>query len=195
MKKTNAIRIHETGGPEVMVWEEVVVAEPEPGEVLLRQTAVGLNYIDTYHRSGLYPLPGLPAILGREAAGVVEAVGRDVDGLRDFIRPAEERSLAFDGRNPVVHHRIVEQAEHGIAVCNHGDNDPEQRQPLGEIPGPVNGIDDHREIGTPDPVEQALVAGDRLLANDGGARHQLGNRSMDAGLGTAVGIGHQIAFG
>ena len=88
MKKTNAIRIHETGGPEVMVWEEVAVAAPGPGEVSLKQTAVGLNYIDTYHRSGLYPLPGLPAILGREAAGVVEAVGRDVDGLRPGDRVA-----------------------------------------------------------------------------------------------------------
>jgi NADPH2:quinone reductase len=75
---TRAIRIHETGGPEVLRWEEVPLASPAAGEVLLRQTAVGLNYIDTYHRTGLYPLE-LPAILGREAAGVVEAVGDAVD--------------------------------------------------------------------------------------------------------------------
>ncbi|NIM00435.1 MAG: NADPH:quinone reductase [Acidobacteria bacterium] len=77
---TRAIRIHETGGPEVLRWEEVDVAAPAANEVLLRQTAVGLNYIDTYHRTGLYPLE-LPTILGREAAGVVEAVGDAVDSL------------------------------------------------------------------------------------------------------------------
>ena len=71
-----AIRIHETGGPEVLRWEEVEVGAPGHGEILLRQTAVGLNYIDTYHRTGLYP-PELPATLGREAAGVVEALGRN----------------------------------------------------------------------------------------------------------------------
>jgi NADPH:quinone reductase len=75
---TRAIRIHETGGPEVLRWEDVPLEPPRANEVLLRQTAVGLNYIDTYHRTGLYPLE-LPAILGREAAGVVEAVGDAVD--------------------------------------------------------------------------------------------------------------------
>ena len=78
---THAIRIHGTGGPEVMVWEEVDVGEPGEGEVRVRHTAIGLNYIDTYHRSGLYPLPEFPAVLGREAAGVVEAVGPGVTEL------------------------------------------------------------------------------------------------------------------
>ena len=78
----HAIRIHEHGGPEVMRWEEVALADPGPGEVRLRQTAVGLNYIDTYHRSGLYKLPQMPAILGTEGAGVVEAVGPDVTTLK-----------------------------------------------------------------------------------------------------------------
>ena len=77
---TRAIRIHETGGPDVLRWEEVTLASPRADEVLLRQTAVGLNYIDTYHRTGLYPLE-LPAILGREAAGVVDAVGDDIDSV------------------------------------------------------------------------------------------------------------------
>jgi NADPH2:quinone reductase len=77
---SRAIRIHETGGPEVLRWEDVPLESPRADEVLLRQTAVGLNYIDTYHRSGLYPLE-LPAILGREAAGRVEAVGDAVDSL------------------------------------------------------------------------------------------------------------------
>jgi NADPH:quinone reductase len=75
---TKAIRIHQTGGPEVMRWEDVEVGEPSAGQVRLRQTAVGLNYIDTYHRSGLYPLPALPAVLGMEAAAIVEAVGSGV---------------------------------------------------------------------------------------------------------------------
>ncbi len=74
--KSHAVRIHRTGGPEVLTWEEVDTGEPGPGQVLLRHTAVGLNYIDTYHRTGLYPLD-LPAVLGREAAGIVEAVGPD----------------------------------------------------------------------------------------------------------------------
>jgi len=77
-----AIRIHELGGPEVLRWEEVEVGSPGPGEVLLRQTAVGLNFIDTYHRTGLYPVGALPAILGREAAGVVEQVGEGISELK-----------------------------------------------------------------------------------------------------------------
>jgi len=72
-----AIRIHQTGGPEAMQWDEVDVPDPGPGEVRLRHTAIGVNYIDTYHRSGLYPMP-LPLMLGREAAGIVEAVGPGV---------------------------------------------------------------------------------------------------------------------
>ena len=72
-----AIRFHRTGGPEVLSWEEVPEPVPGPGEALVRHTAVGLNFIDTYHRSGLYPLP-LPSGLGMEAAGVVEAVGDGV---------------------------------------------------------------------------------------------------------------------
>ena len=78
---TNVIRIHETGGPEVMKWEPVEVGAPGPGEVLLRHTAVGLNFVDVYYRSGVYPAP-LPLILGREAAGVVEALSPDVTTLK-----------------------------------------------------------------------------------------------------------------
>jgi NADPH2:quinone reductase len=76
MEKTmvNAIRIHATGGPEVMQLEQVELSAPEPGFVTVRNEAIGLNYIDTYHRSGLYPLP-LPTGIGLEAAGVVTAVG------------------------------------------------------------------------------------------------------------------------
>jgi NADPH2:quinone reductase len=77
----NAVRIHEVGGPEVLRYEPVDVPAPGPGEARIRQTAVGVNYIDTYHRSGLYPLP-LPSGLGAEAAGVVEALGSGVDYLK-----------------------------------------------------------------------------------------------------------------
>lgn len=84
---THAIRIHETGGPDVMRWESVEVGDPGPGEVRLRHTAVGVNYIDTYHRSGLYPVP-LPAIVGVEGAGVVEALGEGVTGLSVGARVA-----------------------------------------------------------------------------------------------------------
>ena len=82
-----AIRIHQTGGPEVMRWEEVVVGDPAPGEARVRHEAVGLNYIDVYHRNGLYPLP-LPAGLGMEGAGVIEAVGPGVTGLAPGDRVA-----------------------------------------------------------------------------------------------------------
>jgi NADPH2:quinone reductase len=75
-----AVRFHETGGPEVLRYEDVEVGEPGPGEVRLRHEAVGLNFADTYFRSGLYPVP-LPAGMGVEAAGVVEAVGKGVTNV------------------------------------------------------------------------------------------------------------------
>lgn len=78
---THAIRVHEYGGPEVLEWEEVEVGDPGPGEVRIRQTAIGLNYIDVYVRTGLYPQPSLPFIPGMEGAGVVTAVG---EGVRDL---------------------------------------------------------------------------------------------------------------
>ncbi|MFA7292003.1 MAG: quinone oxidoreductase [Rhodocyclaceae bacterium] len=82
-----AIRFHETGGPEVLCWETVEVGEPGPGQARVRHAAVGLNFIDTYHRTGLYPLP-LPSGIGLEGAGVVEAVGAGVDSLAPGDRVA-----------------------------------------------------------------------------------------------------------
>jgi len=76
-----AIRIHEYGGPEVLRWEEVEAGDPGPGQLRVRHAAVGLNYIDIYHRTGLYPLPSLPWTLGMEGAGRVEAVG---EGVTEF---------------------------------------------------------------------------------------------------------------
>jgi NADPH2:quinone reductase len=82
-----AIRIHATGGPEVLRWEEIAAGKPGPGEVLVRNTAVGLNFVDIYNRSGLYPM-ALPATLGREGAGVVEAVGPKVKEFKPGDRVA-----------------------------------------------------------------------------------------------------------
>lgn len=77
---SKAIRIHQTGGPEVLTWEAVPIAEPGLGQILMKQTAVGVNYIDIYVRTGLYP-SALPVVAGMEAAGVVEKLGPDVTGL------------------------------------------------------------------------------------------------------------------
>ncbi len=84
---TKAIRVYEAGGPEVLKWEDVDVAAPGAGEALVRQTAAGLNFIDTYQRSGLYPMT-LPAIMGNEGAGVVEAVGEGVTEVQPGDRVA-----------------------------------------------------------------------------------------------------------
>jgi NADPH2:quinone reductase len=83
----HAIRFAKNGGPEVLSWQEVEVGKPAEGQVRLRHTAVGLNYVDTYQRSGLYSLP-LPSGLGSEAAGVVEEVGPGVAGFRPGDRVA-----------------------------------------------------------------------------------------------------------
>ena len=82
-----AIRFDQTGGPEVMKWVDVEVGDPGPGEIRIRQTAVGLNYIDVYFRTGLYPLP-LPGGLGMEAAGEVIALGSGVSDLKTGDRVA-----------------------------------------------------------------------------------------------------------
>ncbi|MEC8794584.1 MAG: alcohol dehydrogenase catalytic domain-containing protein, partial [Pseudomonadota bacterium] len=82
-----AIRIHTAGGPEQMQWEDVEVGAPAAGQVRVRHTAIGLNFIDVYHRTGLYPLP-LPHGLGMEGAGVVEAVGDGVTDLAEGDRVA-----------------------------------------------------------------------------------------------------------
>jgi NADPH2:quinone reductase len=79
---THAIRVHEYGGPEVLKWEEVEVGDPGPGQIRIRQTAVGLNYIDVYLRTGLYPQETMPFIPGMEGAGVITAVGKGVRDLK-----------------------------------------------------------------------------------------------------------------
>ena len=100
----HAIRVHKVGGPEVLQWEKVEAGEPGPGQVRLRQEAAGLNFIDVYHRTGLYPQP-LPFTPGTEGAGVVEAVGSDVEHVKVGDRVAyagpiggyaEERLIGAD---------------------------------------------------------------------------------------------------
>lgn len=103
---TKAIRIHQPGGPEVMQWEEIPEPIAKPGEVVIQQTAVGLNFIDVYYRTGLYPAPaGLPLIPGNEAAGVVTALGEGVTDLKlgdrvAYAGPigayAQDRAIAAD---------------------------------------------------------------------------------------------------
>ena len=97
----HAIRFHQAGGPEVLKWEEVDVGNPGPGQVKIRQSAIGLNFIDTYHRSGLYPVPDLPCIPGMEGAGVVESeVGTRAAGsfgvvsVSTAVRPVRHRPPA-----------------------------------------------------------------------------------------------------
>ena len=85
---TRAIRIHAHGGPEALQWDDVPTPEPGPGEALVHHTAVGLNYIDVYFRTGLYKVPTLPATIGMEAAGVVRAVGADVTDVKPGDRVA-----------------------------------------------------------------------------------------------------------
>src|SRR5881394_3821239 len=78
---TKAIRFHQTGGSDVLKLEEIELPPPGPGEARVRHTAIGVNFIDTYHRSGLYPVP-LPSGLGKEMAGVVEQIGSGVTCIR-----------------------------------------------------------------------------------------------------------------
>ena len=82
-----AIRFEKTGGPDVLIWQQISVDRPGPGQVRLKHTAVGLNYIDTYQRSGLYAVP-LPSGLGGEGCGVIEEVGPGVPGLKPGDRVA-----------------------------------------------------------------------------------------------------------
>lgn len=98
----HAIRLHEHGAPEVMKWEEVPLQEPGPGEARLRQTAVGLNYIETRQRSGVYKVP-LPGSIGMEACGVVEATG---DGVTE-VKPGDRVAYAMGAPGAYTESRIM----------------------------------------------------------------------------------------
>ena len=109
----NAVVMHETGGPEVLRWEGYDPGQPKPGEILLRQEAVGLNFIDVYHRTGLYPLPALPAIPGMEGAGVVEDVGEGVSEFKkgDRVAYAGLPPGAYAEARIMPAHRLVKLPE------------------------------------------------------------------------------------
>jgi NADPH:quinone reductase len=104
----HAIRIHAHGGPEVLRWEDVAASDPGPGEVLVRQTAIGLNFIDVYERTGLYP-GALPRGLGREGAGVVEAVGPRVRGFKpgERVAYASHQPGAYAQERTIAAERLV----------------------------------------------------------------------------------------
>jgi len=122
-----AIRMHATGGPDVMRWEDVDPGVPEPGEALVRHEAVGLNFIDVYHRTGLYPLPSLPAVPGMEGAGVVEQIGEGVDevAVGDRVAYAGIPSGAYAEVRRIPAHRLVKlpagiSAHQGAAMMLQG---------------------------------------------------------------------------
>ena len=109
---SKAVLVHKNGGPEVLSWEDFSVGEPGQGEIRLKHTAIGLNFLDCYYRSGLYPAPnGLPLVPGNEACGVVEAVGSGVTTLKAGDRVAY-------GSTPIgayATHRVV-KADHVVKV-------------------------------------------------------------------------------
>ena len=104
---THAIRIHENGGPEVLRWEAVDIPDPGPGEAVVRQTASGLNFIDVYFRTGLYPAPSFPLTIGNEGAGVVEAVGDGVTEVAVGDRVAYCMSLGSYAQRRVIASRLL----------------------------------------------------------------------------------------
>ena len=111
---TRAIRIHEHGGPDVLRWDEVDPGTPGAGQALIRQTAAGLNFIDVYHRTGLYPVPAMPAIIGSEGAGVVEAVGDGVSEVRVGDRVAYCMSLGGYAERRVLDAQRLVKIPNGI---------------------------------------------------------------------------------
>jgi NADPH2:quinone reductase len=106
---SKAIRIYETGGPDLLRWEEYDPGQPAAGEALVRHEAVGLNFIDVYQRTGLYPLPSLPAVLGLEGAGIVEAVGEGVTEFAagDRVAYAAVPPGAYAEKRLIPAHRLV----------------------------------------------------------------------------------------
>lgn len=106
MTQTRAIRLHATGGPETLTEEQITLDAPAKGQVLVRNTAIGLNFIDTYHRSGLYPVP-LPFTLGSEGVGVVEALGEGVEHVQIGQRVGYFGAGAYAGHTLVAGAALV----------------------------------------------------------------------------------------
>ncbi len=112
---SKAVRMHQVGGPDVLRWEDVDVGNPEAGQALIRQTAAGLNYIDTYYRTGLYPVTSLPVVLGMEGAGVVEAVGQGVREVSVGDRVAYCMAIGGYAERRLVQARVLVRLPDGIS--------------------------------------------------------------------------------
>ena len=112
---SKVVRIRQVGGPEVLRWEDVDVGNPEAGQALIRQTAAGLNYIDTYYRTGLYPVASLPVVLGMEGAGVVEAVGQGVREVSVGDRVAYCMAIGGYAERRLVQARVLVRLPDGIS--------------------------------------------------------------------------------
>ena len=152
-----AIRLSERGGPEVLKWQQVEVADPQADEVLLRQTAVGVNFADVYLRTGLYPQP-LPSGIGSEAAGVVAAVGRKVRGIKPgdhmvYSLPlpgayAEQRVLAADKLLKIPSGISDEQAAASLIRRKLVRVHIGQRYPLAQAAQAQRDLESRRTIGS-----------------------------------------------
>jgi len=109
MSTCKAVRVHAAGGPEVLKYDDIDVSDPAPGEIRIRHTAIGLNFIDVYMRTGLYPLPPLPTTIGMEGAGVVDALGDGVTGLNvgDRVAYASQPPGAYAQLRNLAAERVV----------------------------------------------------------------------------------------
>lgn len=109
MTTCKAVRVHEYGGPEVLKFDDIDVTDPAPGEIRVRHTAIGLNFIDVYMRTGLYPLPALPTPIGMEGAGVVDALGEGVEDLSvgDRVAYASQPPGAYAQLRTIAAARVV----------------------------------------------------------------------------------------
>lgn len=109
MSTCKAVRVHAAGGPEVLKYDDIDVTDPAPGEIRIRHTAIGLNFIDVYMRTGLYPLPPLPTPIGMEGAGVVDALGEGVTGLNvgDRVAYASQPPGAYAQLRNLAAERVV----------------------------------------------------------------------------------------
>lgn len=119
-----AVRVHSPGGVDKLTVEEISLPEIKPDQVLVRNSFAGINYIDTYHRSGVYPVT-MPFVLGREGAGIIEAVGEKVDGLRAGERVAYVGSFSYAEYTAVDAKHVVRlpdgiQLETGAAMMLQG---------------------------------------------------------------------------
>ncbi|MCC0057533.1 MAG: quinone oxidoreductase [Rhodobiaceae bacterium] len=110
-----AVQVHKTGGPEVLALENVAIPEPGAGEIRIRHTAIGLNFIDVYFRSGLYPAPQLPFTPGNEGAGVISAIGSNVDGLKIGDRVAYAATIGSYAQERIIAADRVVRIPEGIS--------------------------------------------------------------------------------